>query len=252
MCVSNLLEYLLEGDELLTKLSNDDGSKILPSAKPSKPHRRDLTNMPPETTAANVAARSDPEVEEAAEAVTVANLQEGEQPQAPPCSPAASAVPSTPRKSTCPSLHRAPAVIFVGFGTGAHALLRLASGPLRALSQPPHGLSSSDRGGGTGGGGGGEGEGDGGRDFPNDGLDGGDGNEREQQSGRGNHGGGAETIYCGRLASVLHNKGLRVGGMILANGFVSLDEQSTQVGERRGEIVIIRYMNLECGRSDLR
>lgn len=191
--------------------------------------------MPSEPTAAHFAAWSDPEPE-AAEDVTVANLQEGKQPQAPPCSLAASAVQSTPRRSTCPSIHRTPAVILVGFGTGAHALLHLASGPLRDLSQSLQHEHSSDRGGATGGAGGeGKIEGDGvgeydGRDLPN-GLD--DGNNEREQGGSGIHGGGAEASR-GRLASVLHTKGLRVGGLVLANGFVSLDEQSTQVGEPKG------------------
>lgn len=233
MCVSTLLEHLLESEELLVKHSSVDGSNNLPNTKPSEPRHHDLTDRPPETTTAHFAARSDPEAE-AAEVATAANLQESEQTPAASGSPA-SAVPPTARRSTCPSSsYRVPAVIFVGFGTGANALLHLTAGPLRALSQSPkhaHG-GRGGRGGGGGGEGGGEGgqgrEGDGGRDLP-DGNDSG-GNEQEQGS---DIRGDAEAS-CGLLASVLRSKGLRVGGLVLANGFVSLDEQSTQArGPRR-------------------
>lgn len=229
MCVSNLLEHLLESDDLLAKHSNEDGNSTLPHGEPSKPRHHDLTGGPPETKGAHFAARSHPEGGEV-EVVAVANLQEGEQPQAPPCSPA-SVVQSTARRSTCCSSDRVPAVIFVGFGTGANSLLHLASGPLRVLSQSPKHEGGDGRGGRSGGVGEGEhgsgGQVDGGRDLP----DGHDGERRKREQGNDVRG-GAEAGY-GHLTSVLHNKGLRVGGLVLANGFVSLDEDSTQARRPR-------------------
>lgn len=90
--------------------------------------------------------------------------------------------------NTCSSFSRATPVILVGFGTGANSLLHLAAGP---LSQE----RNEDLGGG--------GDGDGGCTLRDD--------------------AGGEL-----LNSVLCRKGFRVGGLILVNGFISLDEQSTQ------------------------
>lgn len=245
-CVSKLLEHLLESDELLVYHRDNNGNNNLPKAKPCKPLHHHLTNGSPATTGAPFITRSDPEAE-AVEVMTMDNLPDIERPQAPSCPPD-SAAQCTAQKSACASSHRVPAVIFVGFGTGANSLLHLVSGPLRARPPPPKHEHSIGRGGRGGGGDGGE-DGDG-RDLP----DGHDAGGNEQEKGSDNRG-GAEAS-CGRLASVLHSKGFRVGGLILANGFVALNGQSVQVMEQRDQLqyrslIRVHFFNHSCSVYDM-
>lgn len=95
-----------------------------------------------------------------------------------------------------------PPVVFVGFGTGANALLHLTAGLLSH--------SGCDQ-----------------SYDPSDNADMGRGKEVC---------GNAPPRHAydrweasGRLASLLRRKTLRIGGLVLANGFVSLNEESTQV-----------------------
>lgn len=98
-------------------------------------------------------------------------------------------------------------MIFVGFGTGANSILHLAAGPLRQERiENLRGGSGGD-----------------GRRSPFGDV----GGEFNETEGGGDTGGGVEA-GDGTLTSVLCRKGFRMGGLVLVNGFVSLDEQSTQ------------------------
>lgn len=96
-------------------------------------------------------------------------------------------------------------VIFVGFGAGANALLHLASSYLLLPSSGcgvvdivSDGAATCSR-----------------MDVAND------GNDRRDVDHDGKS--------SGRLALALHRNALHVGGLVLVNGFVSLDKQSAQV-----------------------
>lgn len=221
MCVSTLLEHLLEGDELLPTIDkdkNDNGTS--PKVKPERHPDGNPTDSQPEMTPAPMAATPDPSTAEPVETMAAAGMQQSDIDASPPCpSP-----PKSPRSS--PSAREAFPVIFVGFGFGAHSLLHLAAGPLRTRSQPPKRQPRDNCGGGCS-----DVDDFGGcfsvgTDFHGDDNDSGIGDHEKQRDG--GNGGGGGTASDGRLASALYRKGLRVGGLVLVNGFFALDEQSTQ------------------------
>ena len=122
-------------------------------------------------------------------------------------------------------------VIFVGFGTGANSLLHLAVNS--RLSAAPPARNAGDR---CGGGGvcldGQSGCGGGGMI--------GRGHVRGSRTGSvggggcGGGGGGGDS-GSSSLAAALHRSGLRVGGFVLVNGFVTLEKQASQVSGPRGQ-----------------
>lgn len=113
---------------------------------------------------------------------------------------ASSSSPVAPPTETTTCPNASAAVVFVGFGSGAHSLLHLAAGPLLPLS--PKCSTTVDT------------TSSGGRCI------------RDNTSTPDASRGGSES---GRLALVLDRRGLRISGLVLVNGFVSLDEQSEQV-----------------------
>lgn len=204
--MSSLLEHLLEGDELLAKRGDDDANPT-PNTKPVEPENKPLTApqaKPPEPEPQlTPTSAQDTEVEDARAGEDA--IFEHETTAEETCSSASAALPGM--SDTCPSIPRASPVILVGFGTGANALLHLAAGPLSQERSDDVGVDSG---------------GDGERAL-RDGVDG-EFNETEGDSDAGN---GVEA-GGGLLRSILCRKGFRVGGLVLVNGFVSLDEQSTQ------------------------
>lgn len=209
-CVSSLLEHLLEGDELLVKQIDDDAPPP-PNTKPGEPQKEHLAVRPPSRTAPH-AAPSEQKPEAADASAEVANSQRENTPEDARLS--ASAAP--PKASDiCSSLSQVTPMILVGFGTGANSLLHLAAGPLRQ-----EGSEGLGRGGG----------GDGGK-LPCDDV-----------------GGECNDTGGGLLASSLYRKGFRVGGLVLVNGFISLDEQSTQA---RGPSRLCGVCTLGCSRGQV-
>ncbi|CAM9107284.1 unnamed protein product [Ectocarpus sp. 6 AP-2014] len=221
MCVSTLLEHLLEGDELLLTIDkdkNDNGAS--PKVKPERNPDGHPPDPQPEMTPAPMAVTPDPSTAEPVETMAAAGMQQSDINASPPCPPP----PKSPR--TSPPAREAFPVIFVGFGFGAHSLLHLAAGPLRTRSQRLKRRPRDNCGGGCSdvddfGGCFSVGSG-----FHGDDNDSGIGDHEQQRDG--GNGGGGGTASDGRLASALYRKGLRVGGLVLVNGFFALDEQSTQ------------------------
>lgn len=200
LCVSTLLEHLLQGDELIPnrERSPNDGSR--------RSRNRFGSDQPPGTTAHGA---SPPDVGAATPAAAT-----------PPRSPAppqyGEADPALPSSSMPPEMRASSPsplspIIFVGFGTGANALLHLVASPALA----PFSIGK-DR----------DGRGDDGDDAATEAGSGGRGGD---DSTRGGDDSGGQV--GGSLIPVLRHNGLRVGGLVLVNGFVSLDEQSTHVSE---------------------
>ncbi|CAM9910671.1 unnamed protein product, partial [Ectocarpus sp. 12 AP-2014] len=243
MCVSTLLEHLLEGDDLLPTIDkdeNDNGTsqKIKPERHPNgRP-----TDPQPEMTPAPMAATLDPSTAEPVETTAAAGMQQNDIDAAPPCPSS----PKSPRSS--PSTREAFPVIFVGFGFGAHSLLHLAAGPLRTCLQPPKRQPRDNCGGGCS-----DVDDFGdcfpvGTDFHGDDKDSGIGVHEQQRDG--GNGGGGGIASDGRLASALYHKGLRAGGLVLVNGFVALDEQSTQARCGYRPLVVGNLRQAFCDQSD--
>lgn len=229
MCVSTLLEHLGEGGELLPTHNNDPKS---PMVKPDESHAARPRQTDPETSDAHLAAAAQPG-EGGVQAVT-ATSPEGDKGDAASFEFSASIQPNEP--TFRPSYVEPSPVIFVGFGSGANAIVNLAAAPLRT---PPKHLRHEciDHGGGRR------------NSTPNDIVKGGDADDRfsEISSARGSRaasadGGGiseqerhsptgddGSQASDGLLVSMLRRQGLRIGGLVLVNGFISLDEQSTQV-----------------------
>lgn len=215
-CVASLLEHLLEGDELLAK--HGDGDANL-NSRPVEPGQEPLTVRRPSTTTPHAnppepepqpTLTTEPEAEVANARIGEA-LSERENTPEKALSSASAAPSSAP--DTCLSVSRPTPVILVGFGTGANSLLYLATEPLRQER-------SEDLSGGN--------DGDGGRNLCDD-VD----SEFNEAEWGCDTGGGVEA-GGGLLTSILSCKGFGVGGLVLVNGFVSLDEQSTQARGRRG------------------
>ncbi|CAM9926140.1 unnamed protein product, partial [Ectocarpus fasciculatus] len=226
MCVSALLEHLLEGDELLPTIDTDENDNgPSPKVTPQRHPDGHSTDPQPETTPAQMAATPDPSTAESVETTMGAGMQQSDIDASPPCpSP-----PESPRSS--PSAREAFPVVFVGFGLGAHSLLHLAAGPLRTRSQPPERKPRNDN---FSGGCSSDADGIGrrfsvGSDFRGDDNDSRIGGHEQQRDGDGGGGGGGGAASDGRLALVLYRKELRVGGLVLVNGFFDLDEHSTSV-----------------------
>lgn len=221
MCVSALLEHLLEGDELLPTIDKEENHNG-PSPKVNLEWHPDghPTDPQPKTTPAQMAATPDPSTAESVENTTAAGMKQSD-------IDASAPRPSPPKSArSSPSSGEDFPVIFVGFGFGAHSLLHLAAGPLRTRPQPPKRKPSDNCGGGCSDADGSGGYSSVGSDFHGDDNDSGIMGHEQQQDG--GNGGGGGTARDGRLASALYRKGLRVGGLVLVNGFFALDEQSTQ------------------------
>lgn len=213
VCVSAILEHLLDGDELLAKHEQPVDGKTPRTTQPeSEPHHEQSGDRPPSASVVPTAPQPDPDTNTTAATAR----QEGEGSPAPSSGSTAAPPPSTSSSpSQYPGRSSPSPVIFLGFGSGANALLHLAAGALGAPAHPGKrghserfdGRVSHHDGGGY--------ERDGGGDG---------GHEGEYAS---DPCGGAEPAG-GPLSSALQRRGLRVGGMVLVNGFVSLDEQSRQ------------------------
>lgn len=133
-------------------------------------------------------------------------------------------------QTLCPSPFEASPVIFVGFGTGANSTLHLAAAPIQHEHTDNSGGGSRSS---T-------------LDDATRGVDGDNGvskirigrsqritdandvgsTAQEQDTPNRNSRGKASD---GLLVSMLRRHGFRMGGLILVNGFVSLDEQSMEV-----------------------
>lgn len=208
--MSSLLEHLLVGDELLAKRDAHDANTP-PGTKPVGPHKDHLTAHLTSTTTLPMEAEPqlapplEPEPEVVEARAGVAPSKRVNTPEEGDCVSAAAAPPGA--SDTCASVSRVTPVIFVGFGIGTNSLLHLAAGPLRQERGEELGEGSGR---------------DGGRHLCDDV----DGELNETEGGR-DTGGGVEA-GDGFLTSILYRKGFRMGGLVLVNGFVSLDEQSTQ------------------------
>lgn len=110
----------------------------------------------------------------------------------------ASSSPAAPPTATTACSCVRAAVVFVGFGSGAHSLLHLATGPLLPVSPESTTAETNNS-----------------------------GRERVRESTS------TRDVFraceSGRLALALDRRGLRISGLVLINGFISLDEQSEQV-----------------------
>ena len=216
------MEHLLEEDELFAKHGDDDAG----TPQDTKPMEPD--NEPPLTarrppTATPHANLPEPEAHftpTSSPGTGLQDVRDGEEKLSEQETTAKETLSPAPVASsgsseTRPSIPRANPVILVGFGTGANSLLHLAAGPLRQeLSEDLDGNGGGDR---------------------RRALRHGDDGECKEGEGGIDTAGDVEA-GGGLLRSVLCRKGFRVGGLILVNGFASLDGQSTQArgfGERR-------------------
>ncbi len=217
VCVSAILEHLLDGDELVAKHEEPVDDTTPRTTQPeSEPRHEQPGDRPLSASVAPTASQPDPDKK--AMAATV--RQEGEDSPSPSSgsTPAPSPSSSSSRPQS-PGRSSSSPVIFLGFGSGANSLLHLAAGALGAPAHPGK-------------------RGQGERFDGSAGDDDGGGYEHDEGGGGGNEGeyvsdscGGAGSAG-GPLSSALRRRGLRVGGMVLVNGFVSLDEQSRQARRR--------------------
>lgn len=115
----------------------------------------------------------------------------------------ASSSPAAPSTATTACSYVRAAVVFVGFGSGAHSLLHLAAGPLLPLSPECTTANTSN-------------------------------SRREGTHGSTSTRDVLHACESGRLALALDRRGLRISGLVLVNGFISLDEQSEQVRSYSG------------------